>query len=316
MVNGFFRSSTFILIASIITLVPALTLAQEEQPSAICSQTAAQCQSTENKEKESCLQELCSSFKQEGYKRKLPLLFRDNYFLYTHSNSFDDGRKEEEVKFQLSFQTAILPVLSLDQFTFVVGFAYSQKSFWQVTDENNSRPFRETNYNPEGFILIRTNDRMFSLRLSPWEHESNGREEGIYTRSWDRYYMEPGLNWNDQIVASLKIWARYKEKECEPGGLSKECDENPDLEDYTGNFEFRIKYKLPAFEILGSPSDFKFTLLQRRNFTTKRGAHEIGVSWKIFEVRAFIQYWNGYAESLIDYRKSSQRWGIGFMLEQ
>lgn len=245
---------------------------------------------------------------------KFPLIFRNNYFIYTDSSSFNDSRQHNEIKFRLSFQTPVLPIMKTEYLTFIVGFAYSQKSFWQITDADNSRPFRETNYNPEGFLYVHTNDKMFTLRLSPWEHESNGREEGLNTRSWDRYYIEPGFNWNNQLVASLKLWKRHKEKYCENGGLSKDCDENPDIEDYYGNFEFRVKYRTPQFSLIGKPSNLEFTLLQRKNFTTKKGAYQLGISMRIFEIRLYAEYFHGYGDSLIDYKKNVQRAGIGFML--
>ena len=65
-----------------------------------------------------------------------------NYFLpLTYSNFSDDGRKHDEIKFQLSAKQKIC---GFDLWSGYI--AYTQKSFWQYSDLSHSRPFRENNY--------------------------------------------------------------------------------------------------------------------------------------------------------------------------
>ncbi|NIP73939.1 MAG: phospholipase A, partial [Gammaproteobacteria bacterium] len=56
----------------------------------------------------------------------------------------DTEREREEAHFQISLKSRLLEC-------FPIYFAYTQRSHWQVYDEAASRPFRETNFNPEFF---------------------------------------------------------------------------------------------------------------------------------------------------------------------
>ena len=60
-----------------------------------------------------------------------------------------------------------------------------------------------------------------------------------------------------------------------------------------------------------------FSLLFRNNLqrVDNRGAIEIGWSYPLTRnVKAYVQYFNGYGESLVDYKDPANRFGIGFML--
>src|SRR5262249_20071156 len=60
--------------------------------------------------------------------------------------------QHDELKFQISFKNEIFSPRFLSQFTgndrWRIWFAYTQQSNWQVLNGANSRPFRETNYEP------------------------------------------------------------------------------------------------------------------------------------------------------------------------
>lgn len=72
-------------------------------------------------------------------------LRKPNYLLPLMNSSQDiAGRQNTEIKFQISFKQFLGRVKGFDLFG-----AYTQKSMWRMFDQENSRPFRETNYNPE-----------------------------------------------------------------------------------------------------------------------------------------------------------------------
>ena len=73
-------------------------------------------------------------------------LHKDMFMLpVTYSNEYN--KKQTEAVFQISAKHEI--------FGTGLYFAYTQISFWQAYDKDNSAPFRETNYNPELFYRFK-----------------------------------------------------------------------------------------------------------------------------------------------------------------
>lgn len=190
-------------------------------------------------------------------------------------------------------------------------FGFTLKSFWQVYNNEISAPFRETNYRPEVFyqapLPIKTGDGAWLGRIG-LEHESNGRAQYL-SRSWNRAYVALGYAADNWMMA-IQPWYRIPEdakEETPPGSPpASKGDDNPDIEDYMGHFELTGAYKYKKVE---------FTGMFRRNFSTSKGAHEIGMTFPLWgRLKGYAQYFDGYGESMIDYNNKNQRIGIGFLL--
>ena len=94
-----------------------------------------------------------------------------------------------EVKFQISFMFPI--VRDIFGSNGDLYFAYTNRSFWQVFNEDLSAPFRETNHEPEFWIRFDSNRKIlgFTNKMNTfgYNHQSNGRNRPI-SRSWNRLF--------------------------------------------------------------------------------------------------------------------------------
>lgn len=84
------------------------------------------------------------------------LPYQKNYLLpLTYDGTTHENRKHQETKFQLSFQKKLLDnFFGLDE---TISAAYTQTSWWQTATKYPS--FRETNYQPEIFMIIPNSDQ-------------------------------------------------------------------------------------------------------------------------------------------------------------
>lgn len=228
-------------------------------------------------------------------------LHKENYVLPLTWSNIAEGSKDAELKFQFSFKQRI----------FATGFhfAYTQKSFWRILDQEDSRPFRETNHNPELFYRLASRKTAWGYWGGDlgYEHESNGAREPT-SRSWDRGYVAPFVEFR-RLRAELKLWYRLSE-EVKEDPLDPSGDENPDIEDFYGYGELRL--------VCAPLRRHRAALMLRWNFATDNGALELDYSLPTGTPNLFIyaHLWTGYGESLIDYNRSITRYGIGLQIRQ
>lgn len=199
--------------------------------------------------------------------------------------------------------------LSAKQRVFGTDFylAYTQKSFWQYLNQDQSSPFRETNYDPELFYRWLPEDRAFDhwgLDLG-FEHESNGRSIGE-SRSWNRVYLAP-FQAKAKHLAYLKFW--YRIPEGDPSSPTHpEGDDNPDITDYLGYGELNYSQQIGGDQLL--------TGWVRGNTATGKGA--VSFTWSIPSPGGYAFYgitvFHGYGESLIDYDRKMTRVMAGMLL--
>lgn len=203
-----------------------------------------------------------------------------------------------EAEFQLSFKTKGAENLFGSHSD--LWFAYTQQSQWQVYNAAISRPFRETNYQPEMFLVIPTHYDLLGLTGRFIDlgvvHQSNGRADPL-SRSWNRAYAQFGFE-RGNFALLVRPWYRFKEDPAD--------DNNPDINSYMGHGDVTAIYKLGGQEL---------TLLGRLNTGSGYGAAEGTWSFPIdVRLKGYIKLFTGYGETMIDYNWKQTTIGIGVLL--
>lgn len=205
-----------------------------------------------------------------------------------------------ETKFQIGFKTKIAENLFGDNGD--LWTAYTQSSRWQVFNAEESRPFRETNYEPEAMLVFRNgyriggwHGRMLGIGIN---HQSNGRSDPL-SRSWNRVIATVGLD-NGNWAFIARPWWRV------PDGND---DDNPDIQNYLGRGDAMLVYSNHGHE---------FSVLGRHSLRSGEDSHgAVQVDWGFPIDRSFrghLQLFHGYGESMIDYNHKATYVGLGISL--
>lgn len=220
-----------------------------------------------------------------------------------------------ELKYQLSLKTK--PWENILGSNADLWLAMTQVSHWQVYNGNESRPFRETNYEPEAMVVLPLHQNLIGgwrLRMAGIgvNHQSNGRSDPL-SRSWNRVIFSLGFE-NKAWTLVLRPWLRI--------GESRADDDNPDISDYLGHYDVQLVRTLENHE-------FALTARSATSGGSTRGALQFDWSFpfpflpqgdayrsKLGDLRGYVQVFNGYGESLIDYNHSGWYVGAGFSLVQ
>ena len=235
--------------------------------------------------------------------------YKENYFLpfsQRYKSDFVDDKahghtsKSTETEFQISIRYDFsTDLLGFDE---IYSFGYTQRSWWQIYVP--SAFFRETNYQPEFFMLLPTYKflkdspiKMFKFSLV---HQSNGRG-GEWERSWNRFIFSTIFLYND-LITEVDLWYRFHDKE----------DYNPDITDYLGyaKLKFIYPYKKHLFKLnLGG------------NIFDKKYMAEFKYSYPLpvrdeNDLFLFVKTFNGYGESLVDYNHKVNKISIGLSISR
>ena len=206
-----------------------------------------------------------------------------------------------EAKFQLSLKTKAVENILGNNGDLWLG--YTQSSRWQVYNSEESRPFRETNYEPEASFVLRTNYDLFGLN---WRmlgltinHQSNGRSDPL-SRSWNRVMLNLGFE-KDNFALMVRPWYRFEE--------NRDDDNNPEIKNYIGRGDMTAFYR---------HNEHDFSLMLRHTLKggdDNRGAIQFDWSFPISgRLRGQFQLFDGYGESLIDYNHRATYVGLGVSL--
>jgi phospholipase A1/A2 len=211
------------------------------------------------------------------------------------------GMQDVEGKFQISLKTKVWQGVFGDVGDLWVG--YTQDSYWQVYNAKESRPFRETDYEPEAMLVFNTDyqvlgwdGRLLSIGLN---HQSNGQSDPL-SRSWNRVMGQIGFERSDWTIV-IRPWWRIPEQAAD--------DNNPDISNYMGRADVQIIHEWNGQE---------FGLMLRdslRGGSAQHGAGRFTWSFPIVRnLRGYVEFFKGYGESIIDYNHNATYLGVGISL--
>lgn len=248
--------------------------------------------------------------------------YRSNYVLPLHRTSRinrspqspsqavveQPNYRRDEAKFQVSLRTKLVQDLLLPGAD--LWAAYTQQATWQIWNGRDSKPFRNSDYEPELIYVVPTKP---GLRRLPFEwswrytqlsltHQSNGQSDPL-SRSWNRITLAAGLERGDWSLIA-RLLHRIKEDAA--------TDNNPDLVGYRGRSEFQLSW---------AHGRHTAQLLYRTTLKdVKYGALQFEWTYPVFEaqpngLRWYVQVFRGYGETLTDYnfRQTSVGVGLSFL---
>lgn len=203
-----------------------------------------------------------------------------------------------EAKFQLSFKVKAWENIFGDNGD--LWLAYTQQSNWQLYNPGISSPFRETDYEPEVILSLRTQGDWLGWRWRllnlGFVHQSNGRPLPL-SRSWNRLYAQFGLE-RGKFTLLARPWVRLPEKTAD--------DDNPDIRHYMGSADLRLAY---------SNAGHVWSALGRYSTSGKRGGMQLEWAYPISgALKGYLQITSGYGATLVDYNHAQATVGVGVLL--
>lgn len=191
-------------------------------------------------------------------------------------------------------------------------FGYSQQSYWQLFNEQLSRPFRNTDHEPELMYIVPTDADLpggWRLRYSgiSLNHQSNGQTLPL-SRSWNRIILMAGAEKGDKYTLTGRVWQRMPEDAA--------SDDNPGISDYVGRAEVTGMWNLDKLNSLSMTVRHSLQAVgngslrldwMRAIGTPGRGSMTSGL-------RFHVQLFSGYGDSLLDYNRQRTVLSIGLSL--
>jgi phospholipase A1 len=237
--------------------------------------------------------------------------YKDNYLIpfgystkeyISHKPGITYDRKEAELQVSLKLQV-LHNLFGLDERYYL---SYTHQAFWQIYVD--SSPFRESVYNPEGFVIFPVSDKdsWFQMRSFKFAiaHKSNGQPDTTEVDGFNGYNLSKSINYfyatarfqHGTLLTDLTVLAPF------PG--SANLSDNPDIMKYLGYTEVKFTY----FYL-----DHMFSLMIRGNESSLKGAVELKYSYPLYaDTYLYAKIFQGYGESLVDYNREVTKFSIGF----
>jgi phospholipase A1 len=243
----------------------------------------------------SAFAEVESSAQRDQIREEEHFLLQKNepiYFLY--------GRPDSKI--ELSFKIKLLD-------DYPLFFRYNQLIFWDL--QERSQPFRDTNLNPELVYVydIPKNVLLDNIDFGIFEHKSNGRD-GDPSRSFNRVYVRFNfLKEFDSTIVSFSTKLGY---------MFNLGPTNTDIRDYESPLQLRAAVTKIFDDTTIQRMTLDMTYFPGGAYAQRwrHGGFETGLNMRVkgFAPALYIQYYHGYAESLISYNHSVShiRGGLSF----
>lgn len=225
-------------------------------------------------------------------------LYRDNYFLVGTTLGHKPTKFNSDVKFQVSIaQRLTRSTLPGNTYLFLT---FTQQVAWDVF--RNSMPMRDFTFNP-GIGIARpifTKDRYVGRATLLLEHMSNGRDS-IQSRSWNRIALGASIIIDDMLTVDGKFWIPIVDGQ-----------NNRDILKYTGIWQGGATVMSRDKKLGGS---LHFVKRTGWNLSFNTTLELFWRPWKAANEYFFLQYYNGYGETLLDYNKFHSRVRVGIVIK-
>lgn len=223
----------------------------------------------------------------------------------------DVDYRNTELRLQLSVRTKVAKglLVSDEDESDSLWLGYTQQSYWQLFTPALSRPFRNTDHEPEIMYVAPVQSALpgrWRLRYAGVgvAHQSNGQSLPL-SRSWNRTYLMAGAE-----HGSLQLHGRVWRRAAEAG-----TDDNPAVSDWLGRAELQAIWSADADNLWS---------MTARHSLKRPGRGSIRVEWfraladkgtgSSSGLQLHTQLFAGYGDSLLDYNRRRVTFSVGLSL--
>ena len=226
-------------------------------------------------------------------------LYKDNYIIFGPSIGPKPTVHNTNVKFQISISQK-LTRSTLPWGTYLYLY-YTQKVFWNILE--NSMPMTDLNFNPGIGIAkpIYSNHRYIGKATLQIEHESNGRDNAE-SRSWNKISLGANIIIDQNLIVHGKFWIPIVD------GVN-----NKDILKYCGIYQVGTSIMSNNRRWSGN-----IVLVKRQSWNLFNFNTVLELAFRISRSQnqfLFLQYYNGYGEGLLDYKKFHSQLRLGFVIK-
>ncbi|RYY93628.1 MAG: phospholipase, partial [Comamonadaceae bacterium] len=220
-----------------------------------------------------------------------------------------------ETRIQVSVRTKILEGVLTERGPLrdSLWFGYTQQSYWQLFTPTLSRPFRNTDHEPELIYIYPLaakayggwTPRFAGLGLV---HQSNGQSLPR-SRSWNRVYLMAGADRENGTFVTGRVWQRLRE--------DPSSDDNPNISDYVGRAELTAGWTATGGQSVTATW---------RNTLRDLDRGSLRVTWMVpvnreeqrvaqfGRLRFYAEAFTGYGDSLLDFNRRRTVLSVGLSL--